>query len=204
MGSVCSIPFMRVEVWCQATEGEKKDILWVFGILLNKASEIDYSIFLALWKQKFVPGHARIRPSPPSALPLPLPVLPHPLIHPVPGQAPAGSNLCCHMKEQHLIFPNLWALTSLPGAPGSARAAFQTFQGTAGFILEHNSEFSTWNKWSARPWLANNPSGNNWKRVISPPCLCCIYKIEHQFLTSLLPGKFNSAPVLHIPLENKC
>lgn len=118
---------------------------------------------------------------------------PHPL-HPLClARLPAGSNLCCHMKEQHLLVPV--SQPSLPflesgRAPGSASAAFQ---GTgwafplwpAWVMMEHNSfEVCIRNKWSARPWLANNQSGNNWKRIISPPYLCCIYKIEHEFLSS--------------------
>lgn len=86
---------MRVGVWWQATEGKKEDSHWVFGILLKKTLEIDYSIFLTLWKQKLVHRHSmcsELDHLPPSALPCPSSASScSPLSHCisfVPGQAP--------------------------------------------------------------------------------------------------------------------
>lgn len=86
----------------------------------KKTLKIGYAIFQTLWKQKLVHRHSmcsELDHLPPSALPLPLPAPPSATASLLClARLPAGSNLCCHMKEQRLSFPSLSALTSLPVA----------------------------------------------------------------------------------------
>lgn len=107
-----------------------------------------------------------------------------------PGSLPAGSNLCCHVKEQHLIFASLSSLTSLPGVgqspwhcqcsiPSPPRHGMNlSFMACLvhSLVQEHNYfEVCIWSKWPAGLWLAKNQSGNNWKRIVFPPYLCSVF-----------------------------
>lgn len=170
--------------------GEKEDIYWVFGILLEKTLEIDYSIFLTLWKQKFVHRHAmcleldHLPSSPSSCSPLTL------CIRFVHGQAPCWQQSVLPYERAAFDFPQSlsphfpsWNLAELLAVPVQHSKPSKAWDEPVWFIMEHSSfEVCIWSKRYARPELANNQSGNSWKRIISPPYLCFIYKSEHQFL----------------------
>lgn len=212
---------MRVGVWWQATEGKKEDSHWVFGILLKKTLEIDYSIFLTLWKQKLVHRHSmcsELDHLPPSALPCPSSASScSPLSHCISFVLPAGSNLCHHMKEQHsLIFPSLSALPSLPVAwqsPWQCQCSIPSLprhQMSLSFMacLVHDGAPFFWGlhlkQMACKDMAGKQPKWEQLKKNYLTSLSLLYLQNWTSTFTSLLSGKCNSAPVLHIPLENKC